>query len=201
MSRLVNKFALITLFALLVLAGNSPAQNSFSANGTASIASRVVLINTAERRFVVEMSVTQDPSETAQWQPKINIYSYGKSLQYLMARGGASAVESSQLRFFVDGKELPVASREYFYMREAARDGDSASFKSFVPQISGGTVLDENGSEVSGTLGEVIGSSLSTTAMRTIFRAKSLEVRAGAEKFTIVGAQLDQLRESAKGIE
>ena len=147
---------------------------------------------------MLELTLVQNTAVSKQWKPQLNVYSYGKSLQYLVARNAAPGLENSQVRFFTDGKELNVESRYYFYMRENARNGASISFQSFLPQLSGLKVLDESGAEVSGFLGEVINNDLTFDALPALNEAKTLEIRVGAEKFTLNGAQLAQLRDGVK---
>jgi len=198
MSSIIKTFGILSLSLLFLFVGNSQAQRSISTSSKSTVSSRVFLMSTAERKFALELNLTQDTAISNQWKPQLNIYSYEKSLQYLMARNAVPGSEKSQARFFVDGRELNVESRYYFFLRESARNGASISFKSFEPQVNGLKVLDESGKEVGGFLGEVINNELTFDALPALNQAKTLEIRIGAEQFTLSGAQLAELREAVK---
>ncbi|HEV7645889.1 MAG TPA: hypothetical protein VGO50_18260 [Pyrinomonadaceae bacterium] len=198
MSSILKTFGILSLILLFLSVENSQAQKTITTSTKSTVSSKMFLLNTAERKVSLELTLTQDTALSKSWKPQLNIYSYGKSLQYLAARNASPAIETSQVRFFADGREFNVESRYYFYMRESNRSGASISFQSFQPQISGPKVLDESGKEVSGFLGEVLGSDLTFDSLPVLNQAKTLEVKIGAETFNLSGAQLDQLREAVK---
>ncbi len=198
MSRIVKTFGILSLILLFLSVENSQAQRTITTSSKSTVSSKMFLLNTAERKVSLELTLTQDTALSKLWKPQLNIYSYGKSLQYLAARNAAPAIETSQVRFFADGREFNIESRYYFYMRESGRNGASISFQSFLPQMSGLKVLDESGKEVGGFLGEVLGSDLTFDSLPALNQAKTLEVKIGAETFNLSGAQLDQLREAVK---
>jgi hypothetical protein len=198
MSGIVNKFALISLVSLFLFAGSAQAQRTITTSSKSTVSSRMFLMNTADRKFMLELTLIQDTAVSDKWKPQLNIYSYGKSLQYLSARSAAPALEGNQVRFFADGRELKVESHNYFYMREAGRNGAQISFQSFQPVLNGGKILDEGGREVGGVLGEVINNDLTFDALPALNQAKVWEVKIGAESFTATGEQLAQLKELVK---
>jgi hypothetical protein len=198
MSSILKTFGILSLILLFFSVENSQAQRTITTTTKSTVSSKMFLLNTAERKVSLELILTQDTALSKSWKPQLNIYSYGKSLQYLSARSSTPALESSQVRFFADGRELKVESHNYFYMRESDRNGASISFQSFQPQLSGGRVLDEGGHEVGGFLGEVINNDLTFDALPALSQAKVWEVKIGAESFTATGEQLAQLKELVK---
>ncbi len=198
MSSILKTFGILSLILLFLSIGNSQAQKTITTSSKSTVSSKMFLLNTAERKVSLELTLTQDTALSKSWKPQLNIYSYGKSLQYLAARNAAPGIETSQVRFFADGREFKVESRYYFYMRESGRSGASISFQSFEPQMSSLKILDESGKEVGGFLGEVLGSDLTFDSLPVLNQAKTLEVKIGAETFNLNGAQLDQLREAVK---
>ena len=184
---------------MFLFAGNLQAQTSVTTSTKSMVTSKMFLLNTPDRKVSVELTLSRDTSLSKQWKPQLNIYSYGKSLQYLTARNAAPGVENGQVRFFIDGgRELNIESRYYFYLRENVRNGASISFRSFNPQISGLKVLDEGGKEVGGFLGEVINNDLGFDVVPALNEARMLEIRIGAEKFTLDRDQLLQFKEAIK---
>lgn len=169
--------------------------------------SRVFLVDSEDRKFGFELSLfeeeakksSQEAAATKEWKAQLNIYSYGKSLQYLAARDSSPIVEKEQFRFIVDGrKDLKIESKNYFFLRENYKDGNLFSFRSFLPQIKDGKVIDEKGTDVDGILGEMIISDISMETLQGLGKAKSFEIRAGGEKFTLAAKYLNEIKSMAK---
>src|ERR1044072_7526392 len=134
MSSTLKTFGILSLILLFLFAGNTQAQRTITTSTKSTVSSKMFLLNTAERKVALELTLTQDTALSKLWKPQLNIYSYGKSLQYLAARNASPAIETSQVRFFADGREFNVESRSYFYMRGSGRNGASISFQSFQPR-------------------------------------------------------------------
>src|SRR5262245_21198841 len=127
-----NYTVIISLVVLLLLVGQISAQNAASATANVSAASdqakaeaaectdcktfkssRVFLLDAPERKLGFEMTIFEqhamdkngNVSDQKSWKAQVNIYSYGKSLQYLAARESSPFVEKEQVRFIVDGSK------------------------------------------------------------------------------------------------
>lgn len=211
--------AILSLLVLSMLSVGAMAQTTASA--TAVIvdecsdcknykSSRVFLVDSADRKFGFELKVFEDVAKKTdstegaakkEWKAQINIYSYGKSLQYLAARDSSPFVEKEQFRFIVDGgKDLKIESKYYFFLREHFIDGDLRSFRSFFPQIKDGKVVDEKGAGVDGILGEMVISDISLASLQGLGNAKSLEIKAGGEKFKLGAEYLAEIKGLSKNV-
>lgn len=140
----------------------------------------------------------KDAGTEEKWSVVLRIYSYDKDLKYLSARNNSPVGEKDQVRIFIDGKELKARSFNYFYLREDVKTESSVSFRSFQPQQKGGKILDEKGNEVTGTIGEVIFTSLALADFQLFNTARSAEISVGEEKFILNRDQIDEIKNITK---
>jgi hypothetical protein len=150
-----------------------------------------------------EYRISLDPNKEGEKTSRamVKIYSYGKSLKYLLLRNSSpESGEKVSARFFIDGNELKQETPSYAYFREMFRDENTVKFRDFKPQIKNGKVLDEKEMEVTGTIGEAIFTAFALPDFRKFAGAKKIEIRIGEEKFLLTDRQAGEIKAVAEHV-